>query len=495
MRVRGEGIDVIPIDLCASMIRGAAVGRDEKWAVLCNDGAIVVGRFAAGDGLGRVPAPQGERFETDLPESPTPPLPSMITFEGPNRLLVGNDQGQLVRIDLAAFVPGPAGQRVLPVGRGLVRDIVVAPDQSHAVVVLDGEAPSVIDLGRWASLGRLPNRRSTLHPRVAFDSQGRFTLAHAEIERWDFRSAIPRNIEFPAGLSALAVSGDGRLLAAGCSSELVVIDVERRAVVATHRWQDDLVKAVALGPNAEVPVLVAAAIGRPAAVTFDPLRSSAPLRADTYLKRLGVLDDGSAMAIDYEQQVLHLTADRPARAFRGIPGADLSVSPDGHRALVLATDHKLHRARDPHRGGDFTPLAIDLAASDVAIEDDGTSWSLSPDGIRGWKVDGAELPPIDMPGADLIALAAAAELIAAGSKDGTVYVWKKGVPTPWAIVRDHDMRADTLVIEPRGRWIASGAWDGKLSFLRRPDDVALTGLDAAERHWGVTLQDLLRVRR
>jgi len=498
-RVRAEGSDEVPKSYCVdSAVRVAAFTRDGmRWALLCTNGMVVVGEFAATSNDSEpIRAFAGRGFDTQFNNSAFGPMPSAIAFETPDSLLVGDDAGRLTRVDLAAFVPGTAGHKMLHAGGGLVRDIVVAPDAASAVIVLDGEQPGVIDLKRWASLGHIANSRSTSRGRVNFDGQGTFVLANTLVERWDYRSTEPRQFEFSHGVSALAISEDGRYLAASWNETAQLIEVESRQIVATHRWKGGFLKALALAHGAPATRVVAAVNNAvPGVFGFDLLAPTLPFFAEYNLRRVAVLADGSVLAANYTQQLIHRDVGRQERVLSGVVPVDLDVSPDGRWALVLANDHTLHRGLDLHAGGALVSYAIDIRATEGVIESDGTSWTVSPDAIRSWGPQGEERAGFALPGADLTTLAAAADLVAAASKDGSVYVWRKGTTEPWAIVRDHERRADTLVIDPHGRWIASGAWDGRLVFLRGPGEVAQSSVGEAEQHWGLSLQELLRSHR
>ncbi|MFO0748891.1 MAG: hypothetical protein U1F43_24980 [Myxococcota bacterium] len=408
---------------------------------------------------------------------------------------MGNDSGELWRIDVT---PGaitsrrePTRAETLRIERGLVRDIVLAPDGASAVVVLDSEAPSVVDLARWTSLGRLPMDRVTLRPRLAFGADGRFLRAQTQLERWDFRAVRAREVTFANGLSALAVSADGRYAAVGAGGAVALVDTEARQIMATHRWQDNIVKTCAFGPGTS---LAASGLGAVAAQRFDPLAPTPPFRNERALRRLGVLADGSGLGVDFTRAVVRMWTDRPEAPIADLAGIDLAVSANGREALVVDADRALWRAHDLHAGGGFERLVVDPAVVDVAIDDAGVAYVASADGIRCFDADGGDGPRRATPDADLVVVAASADLVAAGAKDGSVRVWKVGEVEPWAILRDHDMRADTLVIEPRGRWLASGAWDGRLHFLRRPDDLGATSLGEAEAAWGTSLGALLARR-
>ncbi len=480
--VRAGSVAEIPIGGChGSRIRAAALAHDgDHWTLVCADGALVVGRLSDA---------AEERFETGFPVSPQAPLPTVVAFETPDRLLVGDDAGHLIRVDLAAPNGGPSGRQSLVIGRGLVRSITVSPDLSQAVVLADSEPARVIDLARWASLGRLPALRSSRRPRFVYDRDGGLIVAHEAVERWDFRGSCPRELVLPMGISTLSVSPDGRYLGAGWGSSLALIDAERREVVATHSWQSDFVKASAFGPG---NVLTGAGMGTVGAARFDPKHLASPYQTDRSLRRIAVLADGTALALDYGSFLLHLSPTRPAIKLARYDGLDLATSPDGRRAVVLGADQRLSHALDLHLGKPLEPLAIDFTAIDVTVDDRGHVRAASPDGIRQW-FEGVEGPGLSAVGADLIAVAAAGDLIAASSKDGTVYVWRAAAPDkPWAKLRAHEVRADTLVVEPHGRWIASGGWDGQVQFLRPPDHIEERPTSEAEAWWGVSLTEVLR---
>ncbi|MCA9516444.1 MAG: WD40 repeat domain-containing protein, partial [Myxococcales bacterium] len=382
------------------------------------------------------------------------------------------------------------------------------PDGAQAVASLDGEAPIVVDLGRRAILGRLPGARGAEGARVAYDDDGRFTVAAAELTRWDFRALLPRQLSFPTGITDLAVSRDGRRLAVAWNDTVQVLDPVGRTVSATHRLDErrlasdraPFVKAIALAPDGDM--LVASTLSDAALARFDPFTPLPPLSggdAGSSHRRLGVLPDGSVLGADYDRSVRRLTPEGPTRigaattaerAPEAFAAVDLAVSPSGEWAVAVTLDGGLYRAHGVESGGLFEPLARAPRAVAVAIEDDGAAWSASSDGVRGWTAASVERTPLSAAAGNLVAVAAAGGLVAAGAKDGAIYVWKQGEPSPWAVVRDHRKRVDTLVIEPRGRFIAAGSWDGRLSFLRWPDEPVGEGVAEAERRWGIGLDEL-----
>ena len=483
-------VEQIPLDQCrdhqmrvgtvrvASRVagtRGDDWGPDDRWAMICDDGALVVGRL--GEGI-------GTRFETGFPMWPAPPLVTQLVFEDDGHVLVGDDAGTLVRVALRDPSARPDERASLSLGRGMVRDIIVAPDAALAVVVSDGTAPMVVDLRRWASLGRLPVSKDARRPAIAFDPDDRFVMAHRAIERWDFRRVGAREIVLDGGIATLAVSSDGRFLATSSGHTLTVIDPVGRSVLARHRDQPGFIKTLAFGPRS---LLVASPQNTLALARFDPLARLEPMATGGSFRRVVVLADGSVLGLDFSWDVQHVPPGGPIHGLAGLRASDIMASGDGRHVVALGLDHGVYRITDVHSGA-RTLQGIDPGALDMTVDALGTVWTVSADEVREWPVSGALGRRLSVPGADFVVVAAAADLVATGSRDGTVHVFRDGVLV--AVTRVHDLRADTLVIAPDASWIASGSWDGRIVFLRRPDAVGAG--DDAEAWWGLRLDDLSR---
>jgi hypothetical protein len=287
----------------------------------------------------------------------------------------------------------------------------------------------------------------------------------------------------PQGITTLAVSADGKTIAAGWGDTLSLVDVAERRLVTDLRWQPELLRVAAFGPDGTLAV---ADFGGPPVKRFAAGRPIAPFDTRLVMRNVVVLADGSAVGLDYDRRLLRLRTGREQEVLP-VTALDLGASPDGRRVAVLDAGRAALVATDLHAGGSFTRVALDRAAIDVAVADDGSLVTISRDGVRRFGEDGVERAPWPTPGADLVTVAIAADLLAAGSRSGAVRVWQGEALV--AIVRQHEGRADTLVIDPRGRWIASGGWDGVIHFLRRPDAVGPT--IEAEPAWGFDLAELL----
>jgi hypothetical protein len=110
---------------------------------------------------------------------------------GPSDLLLGTNQGALLRPALAGQDPAP-----VHAGKGRVGSIAVSPDGRRAAVQREPDPPRVIDPAIPATLVQVPGHHVEL---AAFDPDGRPLTAGRERTRWTSTACARGRSTSPAG--------------------------------------------------------------------------------------------------------------------------------------------------------------------------------------------------------------------------------------------------------------------------------------------------------
>lgn len=169
---------------------------------------------------------------------------------------------------------------------------------------------------------------------------------------------------------------------------------------------------------------------------------------------------------------------------------DFLASPDARHFAAIGFDQRLRRGTDLHLGGKLEVCDDGGGVKRIALAPDGS-------GIVTALQDAIELrcprEPGDIryaiDGNVILSVAAAPGWLAAGARDGSVRLWRRGQSEPIAVFRDHSARVDALVMDPAGTWFAAGGWDGRVAFFdvpgSEPDSPGLPELG-----WGIDLQQV-----
>jgi len=321
----------------------------------------------------------------------------------------------------------------------------------------------------------------------------------------------------PAGLSALALTPDGRwAVSASSEGTLRVWDLEGRDPPRTLRGAGDTLRAVAVGADGRQAVCVCdgrAPLGpfwfstvgvwdletagelrlvrfdgqmfRAAAVAADGRRVVFGSQSRSGQERLQVaeLDRGREVVVPpgggTPQRRL---SDGLARTLReGRTVTAVAVTPDGRRAVSSCdgpelTAWDLAGGREPRvlaaGGAAGAPGSGFPAAGALAVTPDGR-WALagSFDGtLRVWDLDGPGAPRTLGHGAPVVAAALAHDggrAVSAGA-DGTLKVWDLGGQADAAVPAPVGAASVTaLAVTPDGRRAVSGAAGGRLALWDR----------------------------
>lgn len=473
LRVRGRETTRVAVGGGSDIGAAAIDASGERWAALLKSGELVLGRFGESSVRRLATAVGAPRLEG-----------SVLAFvPGGDELVAGTTLGGLVRIATrdGSHVPFWSS-------RGNVRELLVSPDGKRLVASWDALSPLVIGLDDGVSLGRLPWRG-----RAAMRWAGATELITAdhEIVRWDFAAVVARAVQVSTGIVAVSVSSDGTRLAIANGAEVAVVDSRTHARLGEARWQDQFVKDVAFVPGSHD--LVAHGFGDARLAHIDArLALDHRFGAHSIWRRIAVLAGGAVLAARYKSGV-ELYRDRhdEPELVTPITMYDLVTSPDGHLVAALG-DGQVFVGQDLETGGRLTPCASDVAALAVAVLPDGGVVVASPDAVT--ERCGPVTRRYDVPSdADLISVVASIRWVAAGDRDGTVWLWRTGVARPHAVFRDHQGRVPALALDPMGKWLAAGDWSGRLSFFDLSEDAG-DQRGIAEAAWGLTL-DLAFGRR
>ncbi|MCA9518254.1 MAG: hypothetical protein KC635_25135, partial [Myxococcales bacterium] len=458
-------------DLCAgsALVAVALDAGDARWAASCADGALHLGALAGG---------ARASYRTDL-APPSRSVAALAFVPGRDDLLAGTTRGLLTRV-----TPGVAGDRPLWSDGGSVREVIAAPDGRRAVATWDGSAPLVIDLVAGAPLGRLPGRGPYV---VEWASDSALVAAGDERTRWDYAPVRPRALDVHDGVAAIATSLDGERVAVAHGAEVTLIDAALRRPLRGARWQDDLVKDVAFAPGSHD--VIAFGFGRAAVARVAEAGDvSAIFPTETRLRRVAGLADGAVIGASYGRGFLLWRGEGPAVAIGDYTVNDLAASPDGHHLVALSRGDLLH-ATDPQRGGPIDRCGHEAAARAVTPlpEGSGMAVALPEEVVVRCAARGGPVYQT-VRGADLVSVAAAGAWLAAGGRDGRVWLWRVGDAAPAAIFLDHRMRIDALAFDPGGAWLVAGDWRGHVAFFDTPRERRDGRADVA---WGLAAERAL----
>lgn len=486
-RVRGDGLTQLPNAPCGGETTLAAAALDtsgESWALACIDGSLSVGRFGEA-GHRQVVRGDGARHHQ----------PTALAFvPGGEALLIGTTQGEVVFLELAT------AERTLIAASGrYVTGIETDAAGRLALVRFDGEPPLVVEIQARAPLGRLPTR--TRDAAISIASDGTIRSVGTSAEQWDFSGVRPRALRFAEGIVTLSASPDGDRLAVAHGPVLTVVDVAARRRIGVQKWPGWMVKDVAFHPAA--PRLVAYGFGESSFVwmrddpTLEVLERWPQVMS---VRRLGVLADGGVIHSTHAAGVLlhreALDHDTLGVLLDWQSAADLVVSFDGLRVAMLGDDASVFGGDAAVLGrGDlgFEPcgtfpgaraVALDPAASAIFVANQGGVTVTCERGST--QSEG----PYVAPGVSFVAVAASQDWVAAGARNGDLWIWRRGQPGAPVVAKAHEARVSELVIDPRQRWLASGGWDGRVVFMDLPPAPPETP-ELVEVAWSLTLAEII----
>ncbi len=506
-----NALDPIELMPCRERVSLLALTRldDRHLLGACDDGALALLEEFEGRWSRRL-------LEAGLGTASRPPVVTAMAGLDADSALVGFGDGGLERISLKRNATELEVTRApLASQRGLVRSIVPFDHTTHALVLADASGPLVVDLVRDRALLRLPRPQAT----AAADGDGTLVLAgrnadRGYLERWDLSGLLPSFEPSPRGVTTVAARRDVPMVALGDGPTLVILDGARRRI-AEHTWQAAIIRVTTFVPRGD---LVAHGLGRPELRRFSGATELEPYQAPaTILRRLTALADGSLLGSAHIQQQFRVRLDRPAENYASVPLVDLATSPDGRDVVQLLEGGAVQLGLDYPQHGTFATFVQNSRAMAVRIVER-RLFALEPDGVSSWfvDVDQPERPRIGPrylaePAADLVSIDVTKDHLAAGARDGAIWIWRLrpddgGDASPGAevevdtLVRAHEGRVDSLAFGA-GQWrdggplaevLVSGGWDRVARWftptptVNRPEDVEAT--------WGIALADIFRAR-
>ncbi|MCC6620065.1 MAG: protein kinase [Deltaproteobacteria bacterium] len=453
----------------------SALGLDaegEHLASVCNDGTLHVAHLVDGT---------IETEPSGIRGLPTGPLPAAVVFVAPHIVLLGDSNGGLYEVLLG----GDEGPRRLWLDTGITRRILVSRDRRFALVIGDRSGPALVDLGAWEVRARFRSE----HVKAGwFGPDGRLVTAGRELLAWDLGALGPTHVSLGSGVTGLAMSPDGGLLAVANANRLTIVDTESRLGIASWTWPRGIVKVLSFRPDGS---LIAQGLGGGPIRRFAPPAELSPLpdESDQRYRRLVPLADGSSLVTTWGPGVVRLHPDGRHEDVSGLDVIDLVASPDGRRVAALTTDHGLWIGGLPER----EPLSrVGVARGGVAVaaRDDGRLAVATAHDVRSfvWG-EGAPRVVHRAPSSEIVAVATTPGWVAAGARDGSTFLWAEHEEHPRASFPSHRDRVENLAFDPRGRWLVAGAWDGRVSmFDLRALELSAEAVEAA---WGVSAADVM----
>jgi WD40 repeat protein len=294
-------------------------------------------------------------------------------------------------------------------------------------------------------------------------------------------------LRFSDRAQALAISGDGTQLAAGCATgEVRIVDTATLAERLSFTTESKRVNSLAFAPDSRVVVAACddGIVGRYDLATGEPLPSFPVHTRRIY--DVAFSPDGLSLATGSE--------DRTARIVRAHDGGEqlpplrhpdrvfsTAFHPDGRRLATACGDRivRLWSLTDgselaawPGHDGPvnwvtFSPLGDRLASA----SSDGT--------VRIWDLETGQTTAI-LTGAARqvwrVAFSRDGSRVAGSVADGTVQIWDVASGRPVAVLRGHTDQAWGLAFTTDGHALATASWDGSV------------------RLWGVSVEALARAR-
>jgi WD40 repeat protein len=303
-----------------------------------------------------------------------------------------------------------------------------------------------------------------------------FKLAKAHVARWLPTVQPLRTIGVSNDVNALALSPDGRILAAGDQNSMVRLWDARdgKDILRIDEHFQSAVKAVIFLPDGKS--LVAASETR--IVVNDTATGSKKLDwyvRDAYVWSAAVSQDGKTLATGGRPLVLwDLATGKELGRFGEQSNLVWSVtlSPDGKllaaggeddivRVWNLATRGITANLRQtkPTIGVAFDPdgSRLAVAASDFSLHF--TIWD-----VAKWGDSGTLECPTDnyTEGASAIAWSQDGRLLAIGAANGWIQLWQSQPAKPLAVLGEYSSRVTKLVFFPDGRTLASSSTHGTI---------------------------------
>lgn len=447
---------------------------------------------------------------------------------GSNRAFVMCRGAELVTLDLKGGVtqlreslPGDLEPRLLVYSDGLllgasVQGVVVALDpetgellDSRRIIegVIDGLVPirgpelvaisggragvRLWDLTRWSELFSLPGPTRGL----ARVGQGTLRVAGDSLLTWELpERPRSRRHQASAGLAALAVSPDGRSIAAARGDGyLTVWSTETGDLLLEESWQQRVVKSVSFSPDGHL--LVAVGLGDNSVRSWNTADwSQGTTWTSGIYRRVGVLQDGEIWAFGYGVNLTRDVRVAGSGLFTSdVPFFDGVSSLDGSWAAIA--DERGRVWRTPAGGGEVSMIAQRPGVRGVAMDAEGRLALAFEDRIELLKTSGELLLSVNVQSRGVVdvALSPDGRLLAAGLIDGRVVLHSARTGAELAVLVGHAGRVGTLQFTGDSGSLYTGDWEGivlrwDLSSVERS---APELVEMAEATWQLDLESAL----
>jgi eukaryotic-like serine/threonine-protein kinase len=471
--VSGDRWDAVPCGEGVPAL-GTAFGPDEVF-VICLSGEVAA--YRGPDERRTV-----ERFPIDAPGA------TIVAYtEG--RLLCGMGKGMVEVLDAAT------GERLSSVQAVDGSIDHLAPLRGTRLVAISGDRAGVRlwNLDAGVEVVRLPAPTRTVRPRGP-DS---LAVVGDDLRVWTL-PAIPRPRRFQAlsGLTSLAISPDGALIAASQGvGSATIWSTEDGAVVVNDRWQDRVAKWVAFRPDGSE--LVATGLGSQDVRTISTTDYSMGfLPRAGLLRRITALKDGRLVAANYGKGVMIHDGEGWTGHPVGWTTFDLATTPDAGAVWVLGDEGNVGRLRANEP--EVEPRFRRASARAIAASADRLAFAHN-DHVVVTDDAGTELQRLDAGDGGVIDVALSPDGVyaAAGMLDGTARLWSIADERLVGVLVGHSERVAAVVFSADSRSLFTGDWAGtllrwSLTEAERPADELA---DDAARTWQLKLDDALAAGR
>ncbi len=354
------------------------------------------------------------------------------------------------------------------------------------LAVADNNLPlavSLLDKHRPGEKSELRNPKSETNRKAERRKQN----AEIDLRGWEWRylwqfcrgdESFTLN-RFPSAVAAVAVSKDGKVLAAATSDEVVLWDLASRKRLA--RFGSGTTPVLAFSPTEELlGFCVRTATGQPAVGLWDlradkltrTLAREGEIRSFSFSpdgRLLATYDSrGTVQVVDWksEDTLTNFTASPP----RYSAGGHVVFSPDGSR-LAIGPGYGRSQLLDLHSGTTtplqtrplgVTALAFSPAADLVAVSYSYRNATIVLCDARTGELRGQ----LTNHSADASGLAFTPDgkKLASAAKDGTIRVWDVASCTELCCLQTPREQPTALAVLPDGRTLVTGGSGGAVSF-------------------------------
>lgn len=434
--------------MCGEVLHAALAVRDEgpghtgdvsRVLGLCKDGTLVRGERRVATEL---IAPEREGV--------------LMNLMADERVVVGTTKGEVVVLDGEGRLV--SARRVVP---GMVRLLTTSPEGTHVAVAGEGDPILILTLPDLAPIASLPRRAKS----VAWDTQrpGELVSTGRRVERW--RLGAPdalrpllgaHMIPLADGVVALDIdpATPGRI-AVSFGPHLGVLEPQRM------RSRELGIITVKGGSFDGERIMLAGGKGVFALDGEDlELVGDGPI-VRWAVRRFVTLSDGTKLVGAYSS-LRRWNGDFVIEA-EG-PTLDLAVSPNRRFAVFLReADRSFVRVRAGELGAE--ELGADVLAEAATIGVDGDRiYTARAGSVAEWDELGHLLGVYEAGDSKLIDVEVSGDgaWVAAGGREGTVWVWSVGRSQARARFSDHTERVPALVFSTDSKFLISGSWDRTL---------------------------------